>query len=59
MAIETDMTAWRLADDAIGLFLEYRDVHGKTEGEARLLAAIEVAQGIEAEVELRANGEIK
>jgi len=59
VAIETDMTAYRLADDAIGMFLEYRDVHGRTEGEARLLAAIEVSQGIAAEAELRAAGEIK
>lgn len=59
MTIQTTQTAWQLADDAIALFLEYRDVHGKTEGEARLLAAIDTAQGIEAEAELRANGEIK
>jgi hypothetical protein len=59
MTIETTMTAYQLADDAIGLFLEYRDVHGYTEQDARLAAATEVAQGIDAEVELRANGEIR
>jgi hypothetical protein len=59
MTIPTDMSAYRLADEAIGLFLEYRDVHGYDEREARLAAATETAAGIAAEVELRALGEIK
>lgn len=56
--IATDMTAEKLADEAIGLFLEYRDVHGYDEDQARLMAASEVQQGVDAEVELRAAGEI-
>jgi hypothetical protein len=59
MTIPTDMSAYRLADDAIGLFLEYRDVHGYSEQDARLAAATETADGIRAEAELRANGEIR
>ena len=55
--IHTTMTARQLADEAIGMFLEYRDVHGRTE--ARAEAAAEVAQGVDAEAELRAAGEIK
>lgn len=56
--IATDMTAHKLADEAIGLFLEYRDVHGHNEVAARDLAVAEVLQGIEAEQELRAHGEL-
>jgi hypothetical protein len=59
MSIQTTMSAYQLADEAIGLFLEYRDVHGCSEESARAAAALEVAQGIDAEVELRAVGEIK
>jgi hypothetical protein len=59
MAIETTLSAYRLADEAIGLFLEYRDVHGYSEQEARAAAATDTQQGIDAEVELRAAGEIK
>jgi hypothetical protein len=35
-----------LADQAIGLFLEYRDSHGHDEESARAAAAREVAEGI-------------
>jgi hypothetical protein len=59
MTIQTTQTAYQLADQAIGLFLEYRDVHGYSEQEARAAAATETQQGIDAEVELRANGEIR
>jgi hypothetical protein len=59
MAIQTDMTAYRLADDAIGLFLEYRDVHGYSEQDARAAAATDTEKGVEAEIELRAAGEIR
>jgi hypothetical protein len=38
-------TPWELADEAIGLFLEYRDQHGYTEEAARRAAALEVAEG--------------
>jgi hypothetical protein len=38
-------TPFQLADEAIGLFLEYRDVHGYTEEDARRAAALEVAEG--------------
>ena len=53
MSIETAMSAYQLADEAIGLFLEYRDVHGWDESVARQKAASEVQQGVDAEVELR------
>lgn len=52
------MTPYQLAHEAIGLFIEYRDVHGKSEEEARGLAASEVQQGVDAEIELRAAGEL-
>jgi hypothetical protein len=58
MAIETKMTASELADAAVGMFLEYRDVHGRSEDQARLEAASEIRQGVDAEQELRAAGEI-
>ena len=58
MSIETDLSAYRLANDAIGLFLEYRDKHGYSEQEARAAAATETQQGIDAEVELRASGDL-
>jgi hypothetical protein len=38
-------TPYELADQAIGLFLEYRDVHGYAEDDARRAAALEVAEG--------------
>ena len=59
MPIETTMTAYQLANDAIGLFLEYRDKHGYTEEQARGAAATDTSDGIRAETELRAAGEIK
>jgi hypothetical protein len=59
MAIETTMSVRQLADDAIGLFLEYRDKHGYSEQEARVEAVHEMVQGIDAEQELRAAGEIR
>jgi len=34
-----------LADDAIGLFLEYRDRHGQSEDDARISACLEVIEG--------------
>ena len=40
-----DLTPHDIADQAIGLFLEYRDVHGYDEANARLAAALEVAEG--------------
>lgn len=55
----TTMTPEQLADDAIGLFLEFRDVHGQNEEQARASAVLEVRQGVQAEAELRAAGEIK
>jgi hypothetical protein len=58
MTIRTDMTAYRLADEAIGLFLEYRDRHGYSEQDARSAAARDTEQGIDAEQELRAHGEL-
>jgi hypothetical protein len=58
MAIQTSMTAAELADAAIGMFLEYRDVHDLDELAARSAAASEIQQGVDAEIELRAAGEI-
>jgi hypothetical protein len=56
--LNTTMSAYQLADEAIGLFLEYRDVHGYSEEQARLAAVAEVNDGIAAEQELRQLGEI-
>lgn len=39
------LTARQLAKDDIGLFLEYRDVHGYSEEHAAALAVIEVREG--------------
>jgi hypothetical protein len=47
MSIETDMSVTRFADEAISLFLEYRDVHGQDEEQARASAVEEMRQGIE------------
>jgi hypothetical protein len=58
MAIQTSMTAYQLADAAIDMFLEYRDVHGYSERDARHAASSEVDQGVDAEIELRALGEL-
>lgn len=58
MTIKTSMTVRQLADEAIGLFLEYRDVHGYPEIAARDLAVVEVMQGVDAEQELRDAGEL-
>ncbi len=40
--------AYRVAEDAVGLFLEYRDTHGRPEADARIEAFGEVAQGLHA-----------
>ena len=58
MIPKTSMSPYQLADEAIGMFLEYRDVHGYSEADARVAAADEIRQGVEAEIELRAEGEI-
>lgn len=57
--IQTTMSAYRLADEAISLFLEYRDIHGYSEKDAQAAAARDTQQGIDAEAELRAAGEIR
>ncbi len=49
------MDPFTIADQAIGLFLEYRDVHGHSEDSARLEAVREVSDGIAAELELAAD----
>jgi hypothetical protein len=41
----TQAEAFSVADDAIGLFLEYRDQHGYSEEDARRSAAVETAEG--------------
>jgi len=47
-----DARAQELADGAIGLFLEYRDVHGCPEGRARPAAVQEVLEGERAREEI-------
>ena len=42
------------ASEAIGLFLEYRDKHGKTEDQARVCAIFDVLGGISAIQEIKA-----
>lgn len=50
----------KIARDAIGLFLEYRDRHGKTEEEAKAYAIQEVLEGIQAIKEIEAGeGELR
>jgi hypothetical protein len=46
------LTSVEIADDAIGLFFEYRDVHGHSEASARANAIREVREAEEARVEL-------
>jgi len=41
----TQAEAFEIADDAIDLFLEYRDEHGYSEEDARRSAAVETAEG--------------
>lgn len=41
-----DMPPARIADEAIGLFLEYRDAHGHSEADARVAAVAEVTDGL-------------
>lgn len=43
----------------ISMFQEYRDVHGKSEDAAVFHAASEMFDGLDAERELFANGEVK
>jgi len=43
--------AFKIGDDAIGLFLEYRDRYGYGEDEARQAALVEVAEGASADVD--------
>lgn len=43
----------QIADQAIGLFLEYRDQHGYSEETARLLATNDVVEGSRFLAELR------
>ena len=46
-----------IADQAIGLFLEYRDMHGHDEESARLEAVHEVNDGLAADLEEAADPE--
>jgi hypothetical protein len=41
----TSAEAFQIADDAIGLFLEYRDQHDYSEEDARMAATVETAEG--------------
>ena len=45
------MDPFQIADEAIGLFLEYRDTHGHSEESARLQASAEIRDGLAAELE--------
>jgi hypothetical protein len=38
------LTPAEIADDAIGLFLEYRDTHGHSETDARIMAVQEIVE---------------
>jgi hypothetical protein len=58
MSIQTSMSVGDLAEAAIDMFLEYRDVHGKDEDAARLAAIREIEEGVEAEQYLRSIGEL-
>lgn len=42
---------WRIADEAIGLFIEYRDQHGFDEDAARRQAVADVTEGACADVD--------
>ena len=46
------LTARQIAEDAIGLFLEYRDQHGQDEAQARASAVSEVLEAVDVEDEL-------
>jgi len=52
----TRRTAGQMADDAIGLFLEYRDEHGKTEAEARATVVCEFIDAALFEAQARKEG---
>jgi hypothetical protein len=47
----------RIADAAIGMFLEYRDAHGRDEDAARVEAVQEVIEGEEARIDFQAGSE--
>lgn len=47
----------RVLLDAIAMFIEYRDVHGKSEQDAPHYAAREIEQGLDADIELASRGE--
>ena len=46
-----DLTPAQIAEDAINLFIEYRDVHGYDEEAAKAQAISEVIEGATAEIE--------
>lgn len=48
-----------LLDSAIALFIEYRDTHGRAEDEAVRPAVLEVLEGLDAERELVAAGDLE
>lgn len=47
----------KVMEGVLDTFIEYRDVHGKDEYSAKVSAAVEMLQGLEAERELWAQGE--
>ena len=51
---EPHLSPEKIADEAIEMFVEYRDKHGKTEEEARAYAIQEVVEGINAIEEIKA-----
>jgi len=52
--LRTRVDATRVAADAIGLFLEYRDMHGCDEEAAVIGAMREISEGFDAAVEIAA-----
>lgn len=48
----TDEQLRRLLYGCIGMFVEYRDVHGRTEDQAQFCAVDEMFQGLDADKEL-------
>lgn len=54
----TDAQMYSVLEGAINLFLEWRDKHGKDEGNAAHAAIQDIIEGLDAERELVASGEI-
>lgn len=53
----TSHQMYEVLDSVLGMFFEYRDVHGKDEGESKRLAVVEIIDGLDAERDLVESGE--